>query len=221
ALWVTIVFTAIVLPLTLIASLLAAVLCVRMIRGIKIFRTLFFLPVVTSLVIAGVVWTWMYQSSGPINSALSVLGLDAIPFLESSVLVLPSLAVVMMWTRFGYEMLILMAAMNEIPEELYEAARIDGAGVGRQFFGITLPMIRPTLFYVVPIDTSVSFQSFDIIFTMTGGGTVRASYSPVYMIYDQAFTAFDFGYASAAGVAVLALCLVVALVQRKYLGKED
>src|SRR5699024_6316173 len=143
ALWVTIVFTAIVLPLTLIASLLAAVLCVRMIRGIKIFRTLFFLPVVTSLVIAGVVWTWMYQSSGPINSALSVLGLDAIPFLESSVLVLPSLAVVMMWTRFGYEMLILMAAMNEIPEELYEAARIDGAGVGRQFFGITLPMIRP------------------------------------------------------------------------------
>src|SRR5699024_6951307 len=86
ALWVTIVFTAIVLPLTLIASLLAAVLCVRMIRGIKIFRTLFFLPVVTSLVIAGVVWTWMYQSSGPINSALSVLGLDAIPFLESSVL---------------------------------------------------------------------------------------------------------------------------------------
>lgn len=112
ALWVTIAFTLIVLPLTLVASLLAAVLCVRMIRGIRIFRTLFFLPVVTSLVIAGVVWSWMYQSSGPINSVLSAIGLDTIPFLESSVIVLPALAVVMMWTRFGYEMLILMAAMK-------------------------------------------------------------------------------------------------------------
>lgn len=221
ALWVTILFTAIVLPLTLIASLLTAVLCVRMIRGIKIFRTLFFLPTVTSLVIAGVVWTWIYQPSGPINSLAEAVGLESIPFLESSISVLPALAVVMMWTRFGYEMLILMAAMNEIPEELYEASRIDGAGAVRQFFSITLPTIRPTLFFVVLIETAFSFQIFDIIFTMTGGGPVRASYSLVYMIYDQAFTAFDFGYASAAGVALLALCLVIALVQRKYLGKED
>lgn len=220
ALRVTLIFTVIVLPLTLATSMGAALLCLKAIRGIKVFRALFFLPVVTSLVVAGVVWSWLYQPNGPINALLGTIGIDRIPFLSSSLAVLPALAVVMAWTRFGYEMLILMAALNEIPEELYDAAKIDGASSSRRFFSISLPLIRPALFYVLLIETAFSFQIFDIIFTMTGGGPVRASYSLVYMIYDQAFTSFDFGYASAAGVVLLVLCLAIALLQRRFVGKE-
>lgn len=221
ALKTTAVFAVIVVPMTVLISVGSALLVQKMIRGIRIFRALFFLPNITSFVLSGLIFVWIYSQDGPLNSALEAVGLPAIPFLQSELTVLPAIAVLMAWTRFGYQMLIVLAGLNEIPEELYEAARVDGAGRWQQFWHITLPLLKPTLFFVVLIETVGSFQMFDAVYVMTGGGPVRASYTLVYMIYDQAFKAFDFGYASAVGVMLLLICLALAFVQHRLLGRES
>lgn len=221
ALKTTAVYAVIVVPLTVVISVGTALLVQKMIRGIRIFRALFFLPNITSFVLSGLIFVWIYSQDGPFNSALEAFGLPPIPFLQSELTVLPAIAVLMAWTRFGYQMLIVLAGLNEIPEELYEAARVDGANRWQQFTRITLPLLKPTLFFVVLIETVGSFQMFDAVYVMTGGGPVRASYTLVYMIYDQAFKSFDFGYASAVGVVLLLICLVLALVQQRLLGRES
>ncbi|MBO4207196.1 carbohydrate ABC transporter permease [Micromonospora echinofusca] len=220
ALRVTVIFTAISVPLSMIASLAMAVLTRRMFRGVKLFRSIFFLPVVTSLVLAGVVFTWVFSEGGPWSQAMGALGLPAGSWLADSVLVVPALVLVSVWSRFGYGMLILLARMQDIPAELEEAALTDGASAWQRFRYVTLPQLRPALFFVAIIETTVSFQVFDTIYVMTGGGPVRSSYTLVYMLYDQGFKYFDLGYASAVGVALFVLTIIVALIQRLTLGRE-
>ncbi|MEH1015460.1 sugar ABC transporter permease [Micromonospora sp. CPCC 206060] len=220
ALRVTVIFTALSVPLSMIASLAMAVLTRRMFRGVKLFRSIFFLPVVTSLVLAGVVFTWVFSEGGPWSQAMGALGLPAGSWLADSVLVIPALVLVSVWSRFGYGMLILLARMQDIPAELEEAALTDGASAWQRFRYVTLPQMRPALFFVAIIETTVSFQAFDTIYVMTGGGPVRSSYTLVYMLYDQGFKYFDLGYASAVGVALFVLTIIVALIQRLTLGRE-
>jgi multiple sugar transport system permease protein len=218
---VTVVFTLLSVPLSMLASLGMALLTRRAFRGAKIFRSIFFLPVVTSLVLAGVVFTWVFAEGGPWSSLMAGLGLPAGSWLADSVLVIPALVFVSVWSRFGYGMLILLARLQEIPAELEEAARTDGASAWQRFRYVTLPQLRPALFFVAIIETTVSFQVFDTIYVMTGGGPVRASYTLVYMLYDQGFRYFDLGYASAIGVALFVMTVVVALIQRLTLGRDN
>ncbi|MDQ0614486.1 multiple sugar transport system permease protein [Microbacterium sp. W4I4] len=221
ALRVTIIYSLIAVPLVVVVSLLMANLASRSIRGIKVYRSAFFLPVITSLVTTAVIWQWIYSSQGPLNWFLGLFGVPAVPWLASGFAVLPALAIVAMWSRFGYDMLILMAGMLDIPQDYYEAAGLDGANAWQKFRHITLPGLRRPLFFVVILEIVASFQVFDLIYVMTGGGPVTASYSLVYMIYDQGFGYFNFGYASAAGVVLLVITMVIAAVQRLYLKDED
>jgi multiple sugar transport system permease protein len=214
ALRVTVEYTVIAVPLTVVVSLGMALLCVRSIRGIKVYRALYFLPVITSLVTSSVIWQWIYSSSGPANWFFRSVGLGAVPWLSSNAMVLPSLSLMSVWTRFGFDMLILLAGLLAIPHEYTEAAMIDGASAWRRFWRVTLPQLKPVLFFVVVLELIQSFQVFDVIYVMTGGGPGDASYSLVYLIYDQGFNFSNFGFASAAGVVLFAITLVVSLWQR-------
>ena len=176
---------------------------------------------VTSLVLAGVVFTWVFAEDGPWSRAMGAIGLPAGSWLADSALVVPALVMVSVWSRFGYGMLILLARMQDIPAEMEEAALTDGASAWQRFRYVTLPQLRPALFFVAIIETTVSFQVFDMIYVMTGGGPVRSSYSLVFLLYDQGFKYFDLGYASAVGVALFVLTIIVALIQRLTLGREE
>ena len=133
---------------------------------------------------------------------------------------LPALALVGIWSRCGYGMLILLARLQELPAELEEAALVDGAGPWQRFRHIVAPQLRPAFFFLAVIETTVSFQVFDAVYMMTGGGPANASSSLVFQLYDTGFKYFDFGYASAIGCALFVLTVVVALIQRIFLGKE-
>ncbi|OYN88554.1 carbohydrate ABC transporter permease [Parenemella sanctibonifatiensis] len=220
ALLVTVIYTVIAIPLCVIIAILAASLVNRPLRGIGVYRVIFFLPVVTSAVMSGVIWKWVFSENGPISAIQVALGLDPGSWLGSTTMVLPALAVVQAWSRFGYDMLILLAGMLAIPEEYYEAAKIDRATAWQRFRHITLPLLRPALFFVLILETISSFQAFDHILVMTGGGPVRASYSLTYMIYDQGFNYSEFGYGAAAGVILLALILVISLIQNMIVGRR-
>ncbi|MGH3655486.1 MAG: carbohydrate ABC transporter permease [Micromonosporaceae bacterium] len=221
ALRVTVVYTVLAVPLSILAALGMSLLVRRGFRGSKLFRSIFFLPVVTSLVLAGVVFTWVFSSDGPWSSLMSLVGLPSGSWLADSALVIPALVLVSVWSRFGYGMLILLARLQDVPAELEEAALTDGANAWQRFRHVLLPQLRPALFFLVVIETTVSFQVFDTIYVMTGGGPARASYTLVYMLYEQGFRYFDLGYASAIGVVLFVMTLVVALIQRLTLGKES
>ncbi|WP_433410217.1 carbohydrate ABC transporter permease [Saccharomonospora azurea] len=220
ALRVTAVYTAIAIPLTIAMALAMAQLCNRMLRGMSFYRSIFFLPVVTSPVLSGIVWVWIFSPDGALNWSLDLFGAPSTNWLQSSFWVLPALALVSAWSNFGYDMLILLAGMLAIPQEYYEASHLDGAGPWQRFRHVTLPLLKPALFFVLVLETIRSFQVFDTIYVMTAGGPVRSSYSLTYLIYDQGFGYFEFGYASAAGVVLLLITLVFSLVQRRLIGKE-
>ena len=217
---VTVIYTVIAVPLILLVSLGMAQLCMTSIRGIKIYRALYFLPVVTSLVTSSVIWRWMYSDTGPINWLIGLFGIGPIPFLGSEAMVLPSLAMMAAWSRFGFDMLVLLAGLLAIPAEYSEAAMVDGANAWQRFVHVTLPQLKPALFFVVILELIQSFQVFDVIYVMTGGGPGRASYALVFFIYDQGFHYFQFGYASAAGVVLFVITLAISLWQRRVF-KED
>jgi multiple sugar transport system permease protein len=220
ALRVTVEYTVIAVPLTVVVSLVMAQLCARSVRGIKVYRALYFLPVITSLVTSSVIWQWIYSYDGPANWFFQSISLGHVPWLASDAMVLPSLSLMSVWTRFGFDMLILLAGLLAIPKEYTEAAMIDGASAWARFWRVTLPQLKPALFFVVVLELIQSFQVFDVIYVMTGGGPAQSSYSLVFLIYDQGFHYFDFGYASAAGVVLFAITLVVSLWQRRVF-RED
>jgi multiple sugar transport system permease protein len=186
------------------------------------FRGVFFLPYVTSIVLAAVIWKWIYNAeSGLLNGILGLISIGPVDFLGKAGLVLPSIAVTSAWKGFGYSMLILLAGLQSIPRSYLEAAMIDGASSWQRFRYVTLPQLRPVLFFVLVIETIGAFQVFDAMYVMTGGGPVRSSYSLVYMLYDSGFKYFDFGYASAIGLLLFVIVLIVSLVQRRLVGRDD
>jgi multiple sugar transport system permease protein len=222
ALAVTLTYTVIFVPLTVLLSLGTAVLLHQVVWRRGFFRGVFFLPYVTSIVLAAVIWKWIYDAQdGLLNAVLGLLSIGPVDFLGKAELVLPSIAVTSAWKGFGYSMLILLAGLQAVPRSYLEAATIDGATTWQRFRYITLPQLRPVLFFVLVIETIGAFQVFDAMYVMTGGGPVRSSYSLVYFLYDSGFKYFDFGYASAIGLVLFAIVLIVSLVQRRFVGRDD
>ncbi|MFE3329762.1 carbohydrate ABC transporter permease [Streptomyces sp. NPDC059176] len=221
SLGVTTVYTALYVPMTVALALGTAVLLHRTVWARGFFRGLFFLPYVTSVVLAAVVWKWIYNvEDGLLNASLGVIGIGPVDFLGSDSLVLPSIAAASAWKGFGYSMLILLAGLQSIPREVNEAATIDGANGWQRFRWVTLPLLRPVLFFVLVIEAIQAFQVFDAMYVMTAGGPVRASYSLVYFLYDSGFKFFDFGYASAIGLVLFLVVLVFSLIQRRLIGRD-
>jgi len=219
---VTLTYTLVFVPLTVLLSLGTALLLQQVVWSRGFFRGVFFLPYVTSMVLAAVIWKWIYDAEdGLLNGFFGLLSLGPYDFLGQAATVLPSIAVTSAWKGFGYSMLILLAGLQSIPRSYLEAAMIDGAGPWQRFRYVVLPQLRPVLFFVLVIETIGAFQVFDLMYVMTAGGPIRASYSLVYLLYDSGFKFFDFGYASAIGLMLFLVVLVVSLIQRRLVGRDD
>lgn len=200
----------------LIISLALAVLLNQRIRGMAFFRSAYYLPVVTSYVIAAVIWEWMFDANiGLLNQWLGAIGIEPVRWLLDERMALTSLVVMAIWKNAGYSVLIYLAALQNIPQEYQEAARIDGANAWQTFYHITRPLLQPTTFLVAVMLTIWSFQSFAQPYLMTSGGPNRATTTLVYYLYQQGFQFYDFGYAALVATAMTILVFSVTIVQRR------
>jgi len=213
-------FTFAGVPLQIVLGLLLAILLNDKTRGVEFFRTAYFLPVVSSTVAVSLIWQWLFDShSGLINYLLELVGIGPIPWLVSPKWAMPSVIIVAVWKGVGYNMVIFLAALKGVPAELYESARIDGAGSWKQFWSITFPLISPSTFFVMVTSIINSFQVFDVTTVLTGGGPANATNTLVMMIYQYAFQFFRMGYASAIAYVLFGIVLIFTLFQA-YLSKR-
>ncbi len=202
-------------PVQMVLALLVAMALNQSIPGTLFFRAAFFMPVVTSAVAIALVWRWIYNADfGVLNSMLYMIGINDPPhWLTSTKWALPSIMIMSVWQQIGFSMVLFLAGLQGVPEHLYEAARIDGAGPFQRFLFITIPMLTPTTFFVFVINIINSFQVFDQAFIMTSGGPANATNTIVYNIYQNAFQFFKMGYAAAMAWVLFAIIFIVTVVQ--------
>ncbi|HEY9641323.1 MAG TPA: sugar ABC transporter permease [Coleofasciculaceae cyanobacterium] len=205
---------ATVIP-SLVVPLGLAVLLNRAIAFRDLLRTAYFIPSITSLVAVGLGFRWLFQTDGPVNGLLSLVGIEAIPWLGSPIWAMPVLILLSFWKQIGFNLVVFLAGLQTIPISRYEAAELDGAGEWQQFWHITLPGLRPTLVFAVVTTAIFTLRSFEQPYVMTGGGPLNSTNLLVFYIYNQAFAQFDFGYAAAATTILLAVTLVLVYVQLK------
>lgn len=194
-------------------ALFLAVLLNQKLPGTTLFRTFFFSPVVVSLVAWTIVWSFLLQADGGINGFLSLLGIEGPNWLRGEFTAMVSVIIVQVFKNVGLNMILFLAALQGVPEEIGEAARIDGAGAWRRFRSITMPMISPTILLVSILTIVGSLEVFAQIAVLTGGGPGNSTTVLVYYLYQQAFRFNDFGYASAIAVLLFAIVLVLTLIQ--------
>jgi len=210
----TLIFTGASVPLSLILSLGLALALNQKIKGIVIFRTIYFLPVVSSMVAVSLVWRWLYNPNyGLLNYFLNLLHLPSVNWLFSTTWAMPAVILMSVWKGLGYNMVIFLAGLQGIPQMYYESAKIDGAGKFQAFKNITLPLLSPTTFFVLVISIISSFQVFDQIFVMTSGGPAHATEVIIYYIYHNAFQIFRMGYASALAFCLFIIIFALTLLQ--------
>jgi multiple sugar transport system permease protein len=211
----TIYYVVGTVPTTMMLSLLLAVLLNRGLRGRNAFRAIYFFPYVASLVAVAVVWNMMFHPSmGPVNNLLRSLGVENPPAWSASTKwAMPTVIGASIWRNAGYYMVIYLAALQGIPRELYEAARIDGASAWQSFRKITVPLLTPATFFVTIMLTIQGFKVFDLVYVMTGGGPGRATNVLVFTIWDRAFIYSQYGYSSAIAMVLLAIVLVITVLQ--------
>jgi multiple sugar transport system permease protein len=214
-LWNTLYFAALAVPLSIVCSLALALLVNARVRGIVMFRTAYFLPVVSSMIAVALVWSWILNPEyGLLNYLLrETLGIRGPSWLDSTTWALPAMVLVTVWKGLGYSMVIFLAGLQGIPEDLYHAATIDGAGRWKQFRHITLPMLSPTTFFVLVITLINSFQVFEQTYVLTKGGPANSTLTLSYYIYQNAFQFFQMGKASALAYILFALIFAVTLFQ--------
>ena len=211
----TAVFVVLGVPLSLAASLASALLLdapLTRLRGL--FRTAFFAPVVTTLVAVALIWRYLLHTRyGLLNYVLSHLGLPTIDWLGDPHWSMPAIVLLAVWKNFGYNMIILIAALQSIPEDLHEAARLDGAGAWARLRHITLPLLSPTLVLVGILTVSGYFQLFAEPYVMTEGGPLQSTVSVLYFMYEQGFKWWNLGFASAVAFLLFALILLLTTLQ--------
>lgn len=195
-----------VVPVLQFGSILLAVAVNRRLRGIAWFRAAYYLPVVTSMVVVGLMWRWLYEQDGLINYVLTALRLSGRPisWLGNPDLALYAVMFVTFWKGLGYYMVIYLAGLQAISPEYEEAAMIDGAGRWQVFRHVTLPLLRPSILVASTISTIAALKVFEEIYVMTGGGPMSRTFTMFFYIFDVGFQKFDFGYAAALAVALAA-----------------
>ena len=214
----TFTYTIIVVPLGVFLSLVIAVLLNSKIKGKTIYRTLFFLPVVSAPAAVAMVWRWLFNSKfGLVNNVISSIGLKGPDWLLQPITAMFAIIVVGIWSMIGYNMIILLAGLQEISPTFYEAAEIDGAGPVRQFFSITLPLVTPTLFFVIITTFIGSLQVFDVIYMMIDkkNEALPGVQSVVMLFYRYSFERNMKGYGSAIIVLLFLVILVITFIQLK------
>ena len=216
-------FVLVVVPVQTSLALFLAILVNQKLKGMNFYRTIYFAPVVTSMVVVAIVWTFLYNQNGLINSFLNAISFGALgpyDWLRNTKLVFPAIMVLSIWQGAGFQMVIYLAGLQEIPGDLYEAAEVDGANQIQQFFYVTLPQLRNTTIFVVLATTILAFKLFDQVKVMTNGGPQNASMTTMVYIIEQGWGQLKVGYASAVSVVFFIIVLIVSLMQRRFLREE-
>lgn len=222
----TVYFTVGTVPLTMIIALLLAMLLNAKIRGLALFRTAYYLPVITPLVVAAIIWSWLYQAdTGMLNYYLQQLGIidEPVRWLGNRATAMPAVIAMNTWKGIGFNMIVFLAGLQAVPQEFYEAADVDGAGWWAKFRRITVPLIAPTTFFLLVINTVGAMKAFTQVFVMTQGGPPGpggATTTIVYWIYQQAFVYFKMGYASALAYTTFFLLFAVSFMQFRWYVKR-
>ncbi|MGW1087047.1 carbohydrate ABC transporter permease [Streptomyces sp. NPDC002596] len=215
----TVIYTFFTVPFGMMLGLLVALALHTGLKARSIYRTAVFLPQVTATVAIALVWLWIYNpANGLLNTLLSFLGIDGPAWLASTSWAMPSVILVGIWQGIGMKMLIYLAALQSLPKELYEAASVDGASKVRQFFSITVPLLKPATFFVLITSMISAFQSFDQIYILTDGGPANSTTMMTYEIYKSAFREFRVGYACAQSLVLFVLLMGFTLVNRRIMG---
>lgn len=207
----TVYFVVVGVPLSIAVSLAAAVLLHSRLGHFKpLFRTAYFAPVVTTVVAVAVIWRYLFHTRyGLVNWALSGLGIDPVDWLGDPDWAMPTIIAFAVWKNFGYNMIIFLAGLQAIPEDLYEAARIDGASPPRQFWHVTLPMLGPVLLMVGILTMAGYFQLFAEPYVMTQGGPLQSTVSVLYLMYEEGFKWWNLGNASAVAFLLFVLMTTI------------
>jgi multiple sugar transport system permease protein len=183
-------------------------------RGIVFYRSIFFLPTITSAVAISLMWSWMYNPQfGVINGILKLIGIKGPKWLAHPDWAMPAIIIMSIWRGLGYNMLLFLAGLQGIPQELQEAAQIDGANAVQRFLHVTFPLLSPTTFMLVVLGIIGGFQVFEYSYVMTNGGPLYSTLTVVLLIYQRAFVTFEMGYASALAYVLFAAILVLTIIQ--------
>lgn len=212
SLYVTIVYTLFTVPGKIVMALFIALLLNKNMKGIGAIRTIYYIPSLFSGSVAvAILWKLLFMNEGAINSILGALGLPSVQWLGSEPTALITICLLEIW-MFGSSMVMFLAALKQVPLELYESASLDGAGKGKSFFYITLPQISPILFFNIIMQTITALQNFTSAFVVTNGGPNKGTYVLGMKLYNEAFKYFKMGYASAVSWVIFAMILVVTLL---------
>lgn len=217
ALWNTIRYAIIEVPVSIAIALVLASLLNRQIRGRSVYRSLFFLPMVAAPAAVAMVWRWLYNTNfGLINNLLSKIGVAPISWLTDGRFSVPSIAVVGIWSSIGYNAILFLAGMQEIPLDYYEASEIDGAGSVLRFFKITIPLLSPTIYFTAITRTIAAMQVFDLIYMMIEATSpvIPKTQSLVYLFYKYAFEQYNRGYGATIVVLLLLVIMVITAIQQ-------
>ncbi len=216
-------YVLIVVPLqTMLALILAAALN-SSIKGKNLFRVVFFIPTVTSSAVLTLIFMWIYNSQGLLNDFLSFVGLPTYNWIGDPAVALKAIMLMNIWSTAPFFMVIYLAALQDIPDSVYEASEIDGAGWWQRFCYITVPMLKPVTSFVIIMGIIGTFQLFDqsYIFSAGSGGPNNSTLTVVLLIYQYAFKSLDMGYAAALAFMLAAVIMVVTLIQRKFSGEDS
>ena len=214
----TLKYTFFVVPLNVIIALVLATILNKKIKGRHIYRTIYFIPMVATPAAITMVWKWLYNTQfGLINYLLSKIGIPNIDWINDPKIALYSIILIGVWSTIGYSMVLILAGLQEIPKDYYEAAKIDGAGPIKQFFYVTLPLVSPTLFFVIVTGVIQCMQVFDVIYMMIDitSPAYDKTVSLVYLFYNNAFKYSDKGYGSTIIILLLFIILIFTFIQMK------
>ncbi len=214
----TLLYTCLVVPITVIIALLLAVVLNGKIKGKGIYRTIYFIPMVAAPAAVTMVWKWLYNNQyGLINHVLKSMGLKGVNWIDDPNVAMVSIVIIGIWSTVGYSMVLLLAGLQEIPRDYYEAANIDGANAVKQFFSITIPLISPTLFFVLVTSIITAMQVFDVIYMMIDvtSPSYDSTVSLVYLFYNNSFKYSNKGYGSAIVMLLLLIIMIITVIQTK------
>lgn len=218
----TLLYMVVVVPVLVIAPIFLAALVNKHIPGITFIRAAIYLPVITSLVISGLIWKWVYEEQGILNYVLLASGVttDPVAFLTDPANALFSVMAVTIWSGMGYYMVIYLAGLQSIPRHLYEVAEVEGVSAWQQMIHITIPLLRPSIAVVTVMSSIAAMKVFEEVYVMTQGGPMDSTKTLVYYLYESAFSEFEMGYASAIGVVLFLLTLVFSLINLRFLREK-